>query len=142
MGFQWLEMRIAEEQDRRNKQAQILGGLPRVVDELYHSLQECVRSYRQAFGEEAADIRMQGSQIDVDVQEFSDGTWQPASHIAISTAPSLLALQVDRGGEPLLIELGVLPGSKISYRHGDQYLSLEELTRRILDRAFFPKLSE
>jgi len=35
----------------------------------------------------------------------------------------------------------VLAGDKLFYRDGDEYITLEELTRRILDRALFPKLT-
>ena len=142
MGFQWLEMRIAEEQDRRNRETHILSRLPRVVEEIHDCLRECITSYRQAFGNESADIHFTESPIHVEVNELRGGTWQQAARIEVAPAPERLGVVVDRGAEPLLIELGVLPGGKISYRDRDQYLSLEELTRRILDRVLFPRLPE
>jgi hypothetical protein len=39
------------------------------------------------------------------------------------------------------IELGLLPGDKMYYKDGDKFLTMEELTRRILDRSLFPKLA-
>jgi hypothetical protein len=41
-----------------------------------------------------------------------------------------------------MIEVGLLPGDKLFFRDHDEFLTMEELTRRILDRAFFPKLGE
>jgi hypothetical protein len=41
-----------------------------------------------------------------------------------------------------MIEVGLLPGDKLFYRDQDQFVTMEELTRRILDRALFPKLGE
>ena len=35
MSFQWLQMRITEEKDRRAREAQILERLPRALDELH-----------------------------------------------------------------------------------------------------------
>jgi hypothetical protein len=43
---------------------------------------------------------------------------------------------------PLEIVVGLLPGDMLFYRDGDKYLTMEELTRRILDQALFPKLAE
>jgi len=39
-----------------------------------------------------------------------------------------------------MIEVGLLPGDKLFYRDQDEFITGEELTRRILDRALFPKL--
>jgi len=50
---------------------------------------------------------------------------------------------VERGEtEPVLIEIGLLPGDRLSFRLDEQYLTPEDLSRKILDRALFPKLSE
>jgi hypothetical protein len=37
---------------------------------------------------------------------------------------------------------GPQPEDKLFYRDGEQYLTMEELTRRIMDKALFPKLGE
>jgi hypothetical protein len=52
--------------------------------------------------------------------------------------------QIERGNEPLIIEVGMLPEGKVFFRDRvlDKYLNMEDLTRRILDRALFPKLGE
>ena len=64
--------------------------------------------------------------------------------IKILTDPAIPGFQIDRAGSPLLVEVGILPGEKVIYRdrERDEYLSMEELTRRILDRSLFPKLAE
>ena len=48
----------------------------------------------------------------------------------------------DSLGEPLEIVVGILPDQNLYYRDADKYLTMEELTRRILDKALFPKLGE
>jgi hypothetical protein len=93
-----------------------------------------------AFGPEAADIHLQASRIPITVREEQQGKWQQRAKVEISIVPSLPSLRIERGGGPLLIEVGLLPGEKLFYRH--QFPTMEELTRRILDRAFFPKLAE
>jgi hypothetical protein len=57
---------------------------------------------------------------------------------ALAKPPSL---HIDRSGDVLDIEVGLLPGDKVFYKDGEEFLTMEELTRRILDRALFPKLA-
>jgi len=142
MGFQWLGMRIQEEQDRRQREAQILERLPRALEETYRQLASCVEAYAGAFGPESADILLQGSKIRITIRDEQDGKWQQRTKIEMSIVSSLPGFRIDRGGEPLMIEVGLLPGDKMFYRDKDEFLTVEELTRRILDRAFFPKLGE
>jgi hypothetical protein len=142
MGFQWLGMRIQEEQDRRQREAQILERLPRALEETYRQLASCVEAYAGAFGPESADILLQGSKIRITIRDEQDGKWQQRTKIEMSIVSSLPGFRIDRGGEPLMIEVGLLPGDKLFYRDKDEFLTVEELTRRILDRAFFPKLGE
>jgi len=44
----------------------------------------------------------------------------------------------------LAVEVGLLSSDKLYYHDcpQDQYLTLEDLTKRVLDRALFPKLRE
>jgi hypothetical protein len=137
-------MRIAEERDRREREAVVLARLPRALEELYRNLATCVESYVAAFGAEAADVQFQGSRIRVTVREELEGKWQQLARIEIVAAAALPGFRVERAGDPLLIEVGMLAGDKLFYkdRDQDQFLSMEELTRRILDRAFFPRLGE
>ena len=55
------------------------------------------------------------------------------------TVPSLRPTEYS-----LAIEVGVLPSDNLFYRDREQdlYLTLEDLTKRILDRVLFPKLTE
>jgi hypothetical protein len=144
MGFHWLEMRISEEQDRRKREAQILDRLPSALEEIHSALTDCLESYTASFGADAADMQLQASKIRVAIREEQDGKWQQRNKVEVSAVPTVPGFQIDRGGEPLIIEMGMLPGDKLFYRdrEQDQYLSMEELTRRILDRALFPKLGE
>ena len=143
MSFQWLQMRVQEEQERREREAQILARLPRALEEAYRHLAACIETYVGAFGPESADIHLQASKIRITVREEQDGKWQQRAKVEMSIVASLPGFRIDRGGgEPLMIEVGLLPGDKLFYRDQDQFLTMEELTRRILDRAFFPKLGE
>lgn len=146
MPFQWLQMRITEESDRRQREATVLERLPGALEEVHQALTECVETYRQAFGRESAEILLQSGRIRITVRGEKDGRWQQGGRVELVTMPSIPGFQVDRGtaGEPLIIEVGVLPGGKLFYRDRaqDQYVTVEELTRRVLDRALFPNLSE
>jgi hypothetical protein len=144
MSFEWLDMRITEEQERRAREAQILERLPRALDEVHGALSGCIESYTAAFGNQSAEMTLQNSRIHISIREEQDGKWQQISRVDVSTVPSVPGFQIERGNEPLIIEVGMLPGEKVFYRDRvlDKYLSMEELTRRILDRALFPKLGE
>jgi hypothetical protein len=76
------------------------------------------------------------------VREEQDGRWEQRSKVDVTVVPSLPGFHIERGSETLEIVVGILPGDKLFYRDGDQYLTMEELTRRILDKALFPKLGE
>jgi hypothetical protein len=135
-------MRVQEEQERREREAQILARLPRALEEMYRNLAACVEVYAGAFGPESADIHLQASKIRITVRDQQDGKWQQRAKIEMSIVASLPGFRIERGGEPLMIEVGLLPGDKLFYRDQDQFVTMEELTRRILDRALFPKLGE
>jgi len=142
MSFQWLQMRVSEEKDRRQREAQILERLPGVLDEVHRALIACVESYAQAFGPEAIEMHFQSQKIRVTIREEQDAKWEKAAKVEVSVVSKLPGIHIDRNGDPLDIEVGVLPGDKIFYKDGEQFLTMEELTRRILDRAMFPKLGE
>lgn len=146
MPFQWLQMRISEESDRRKREAAVMERLPRALEEVHQALTECVENYKQAFGRESAEILLQSGRIRVTVRSEKDGKWQQGGRVELVTTPAIPGFQIDRGtgGEPLVIEVGILPGGKLFYRDRakDQYVTLEELTRRTLDRALFPNLNE
>jgi hypothetical protein len=143
MAFQWLQMRISEEKDRRQKEQAILERLPGALEELHRQLSKCIESYVETFGEETADIQFHSGKIRIVAREERNGQWETAAKIEIVALPAIPGFKVDRGKEePLTIEVGLLPSAKLSYRQADQYLTMEEMTRRILDRALFPRLKE
>ena len=142
--FQWLQMRIAEEKDRREREAMILERLPRAADLLADGLAECLAAYNSAFGEQAAEMERKASRMQVILREEAAGGWRESARIEIVSLPSIPGFQIDRSGAPMVVEVGMLPGDRLFYRdrEKDQYLTMDELTRRILDRSMFPKLGE
>ena len=144
MAFQWLDMRIGEERDRRKREADILERLPRALNELRDLLRGCIAEYQNAFGPESAEVSGVLYRIRVTVRELRDGKWETAAKVEINVDNKLPGLQIDRAGKALQIEIGMLGGEKLSYRdvETDQYITTEDLTRRILDRVLFPKLPE
>lgn len=143
MSPQWLEMRIQEEQDRRRRESKTQELLPQALEELHQHLSACVNRYKQAFGPDAADISNLVSKLRVTVREERDGKWQPRDRIDISLVTLPPAFKIERGEtEALQIDLGLLPGDRLSFRLNEQFLTPEDLSRHILDRSFFPKLRE
>jgi hypothetical protein len=144
MNFEWLRMRIQEEQDRRGRETSALDRLPRALDELHGMLKECVTNYTEAFGDESAEIHQRSGRIKVTGREQVDGKWQPIAKVEVISMPDIPGFRLERGEYSLAIEVGVLPSDKLYYRdcEQDKYLTMEELTRRILDRVLFPKLRE
>jgi hypothetical protein len=133
MSFQWLQMRITEEKERRERERMILERMPRALEELRATLTLCVETYNQAFGADSVRLRLEQATIYV---AAGDG------QIEIATDLSLPGFRIELGADRLLIQVGMLPGDKLFYRDDDKYLTAEEMTRRILDKAFFPKLTE
>ena len=142
MPFQWLEMRIVEENERRQREAQVLDRLPRVMDEVHQAIAECVAAYAESFGAESIDLSYFLHKIRLTLREQKEGKWEKRAKIEVSTITKPIGLHIDRNGDVLDIELGVLPGDTMYYKDGEKFLTMEELTRRILDRTLFPKLGE
>jgi hypothetical protein len=142
MSFQWLQMRITEEKERREREAMIRERLPRALDEAYGNLKICIGDYAQAFGADSAEIHMEGLSIRINVREEIDGKMQQFASIEVSADVYIPGFRITRGADQLVVVVGMLPGDKLFYRDSEKYLTMEELTRRILDRAFFPKLTE
>jgi hypothetical protein len=144
MNFDWLRMRIQEEQDRRDKEAVVLDRLPRAIDELHGLLKDCVDAYTQAFGGESANIFALPGRIKVTGSEQMGSRWHSTTKVEVISVPEIPGFRVERGEYSLAIEVGLLPSGKLYYRdcEQDSYLTMEELTRRILDRVLFPKLRE
>ncbi|MGA2039046.1 MAG: hypothetical protein ABSH42_07205 [Bryobacteraceae bacterium] len=141
MNLQWLQMRIGEEQERRQREDNIRKRMPSALEELYGSLTECLESYKQAFGARAAVMHFVSGRMRIEIREEVESRWVTRAEIVIANDLTIPGFRIERGAEPYLIEVGVLAGDKLFYRDGDDYITLEELTRRILDRSLFPKLA-
>jgi hypothetical protein len=78
------------------------------------------------------------------VREERGGRWQALSKVEVIAVPDMPGFRVERGEVSLEVEFGLLPSDKLFYRdrEQDKYLTMEEFTRRILDRALFPALRE
>jgi len=141
MNLQWLQMRIGEEQERRQREDNIRNRLPSALEELHESLTECLDSYKEAFGPRAATMHFVSGRMRIEIRDEVETRWVTRAEIVIANDLTLPGFRIERGAEPYLIEVGVLAGDKLFYRDGDEYITIEELTRRILDRALFPKLA-
>jgi hypothetical protein len=141
MSYQWLQMRITEENDRRQREAQTLSRLPAVMDEVHQAVAECVQTYAAAFGKEAIELSYFLHKVRVTVRELKDGKWEKVAKIEVTTATKPPSLHIDRSGSVMDIEVGLLPGEKVFYKDGEEFLTMEELTRRILEGSLFPKLT-
>jgi hypothetical protein len=145
MSYQWLRMRISEEEDRRTREYNTRERLPRALDELKRALNNCVEAYREAFGQESAELYVEDGKIRVVAREEAAQRWQPRATTEVSSVPAVPGFQIDRPGEPpQIIDVGMLPGDKFFYRdrEADTYMGLEDLTKKILDRILFPKLKD
>ena len=144
MAFQWLQMRIQEERERRELQAKHLARLPAALEEIHEHLAQCIQSYTETFGADSAEIVLQPGRIGVTVREQRDGKWQVLSKVDVVSVPDMPGFRVERGEYSMSVEFGLLPSDKLFYRdrEQDKYLTMEEFTRRILDRALFPALRE
>ena len=140
MSFQWLDMRIAEEKERREREAMVQERLPRALDDLRSNLRLCVEAYCAAFGDESAEIGTDGACIGVTVRRKGSGQWQESARVRVQAVPELPGFRVESGAEPFQIEVGTLPGDKLLFKYGEQYLTMEQVTKLILDPAFFPNL--
>jgi hypothetical protein len=142
MNLQWLQMRISEEQERLEREHNIHRRLPSALEELHESLMECLHAYTEAFGPRSASIHFISGRVRIEVRDEVDGRWVTRSEITIINDVKIPGFRIDRAGEPYLVEVGVLADDKLFYRDGEDYVTLEEVTRRILDRALFPKLAQ
>lgn len=137
-------MRIQEERERRERQARNLERLPGALQELHGFIVECVHDYNASFGADSAKVVLQPDRITVTVREQRNGKWQELSKVEVVIVPDMPGFQVERGDSSLAVEVGLLPSDKLFYRDRaeDIYLTMDEFTRRILDRALFPALRE
>src|SRR5450759_4960718 len=108
MAFQWLQMRIQEERERRERQANNLQRLPGALKEVYDHLAECIRNYTENFGADSADIVLLPNRIKVTVREELDGKWQTLSKVDVICDPDMPGFRVERGDYSLAVEVGLL----------------------------------
>src|ERR1035438_10183343 len=144
MAFQWLQMRIQEETERRERQAEKQERLPGALRDLDGYLGAGIPKCTPSFGSHSAEIALLPDRIKVTVREERDGEWQALSKVEVIPVPDMPGFRVERGEYSMAVELGLLPSDKLFYRdrEQDKYLTMEEFTRRILDRALFPALKE
>jgi hypothetical protein len=144
MAFQWLQMRIQEETERRERQAKNQERLPGALRDLHGHLAECIQDYTASFGCNSAEIVLLPDRIKVTVREEREGKWQALCKAEVISVPDMPGFRVECGEYSMAVELGLLPSDKLFYRdrEQDKYLTMEEFTRRILDRALFPALKE
>jgi hypothetical protein len=144
MAIEWLRIRILEEQERRKREEQTLQRLPLAMEELHGLVNQCLADYTTAFGGDSAEVERQPGRLKICAREQENGKWQDVSQVDVVAVPEIPGIRIERGESSLAIEIGLLPSDKLYYRDCEQdaFLTVEDLTRRILDRALFPKLRE
>ena len=144
MPFQWLQMRVQEEKDRRHRESNAIERLPKALEELHTNLLSCVGDYTEAFGAESAEVILLPNRIKVTSRESRDGKWHTLAKVEVVVVAEIQGFRIERGEYSMAVEVGILPSEKLFYRdrEQDKYLTMEEFTRRILDRVLFPKLGE
>jgi hypothetical protein len=144
MPFQWLQMRIQEETERRELQAKHVERMPAALQEIHGYLAQCIQAYTENFGADSASIALLPDRVQVTVREERDGKWQRLSKVEVISVPDMPGFRVERGEFSMAVEFGLLPNDKLFYLNREQgtYLTMEEFTKRILDRALFPALPE
>jgi hypothetical protein len=133
MSFQWLQMRITEEKERREREDAILNRLPTALEEIRLQLAECVDAFNAAFACGEARLEMVQGAIHVTSGE---------ARVEVSIDAALPGFRVAQRPNQFSIEVGLLPGNRLYFRDAEKYLTVEEMTRRILDKALFPKLGD
>ena len=131
MAFQWLQMRITEETERREREAQILDRLPRALDELQTGLAACIDAYTAAFGSGSATL----TRLDLTLRIAA----QNAGAVEIEAKVDMPGFEIRGPAVNLAIEVGLLPGDRLFYRdrERDQYLTklFIRLHRDVLSKA-------
>src|ERR1700675_806508 len=106
MNFEWLTMRIQEEKERRQREAEILERLPRILREVHGHLAACIQNYTLVFGAEAADVVLMPTKIEATVRERREGKWQQSAKVQVSTVPAIPGFQIDHGDVSTVVEVG------------------------------------
>jgi hypothetical protein len=135
-------MRIAEEKERRSREDVVRARLPLAMEELRTALGGCASEFNRAFEDQAVEVASASNGILVSVRQQSGGSWSNRAKVTVSVKPELPGFAVTNGGEPIPVQVGMLAGDKLFYKSGERYLSIEELTKLILDRALFPDFKD
>jgi hypothetical protein len=118
--------------------------MPAALREIHDYLAHCIQAYTENFGADSASIVLLPERIQVTVREERDGKWHRLSKVEVISVPDMPGFRVERGEFSMAVEFGLLPSDKLFYldREQGKYLTMEEFTKRILDRALFPALPE
>jgi len=105
------------------------------VAELGDNLAACVEGYTAAFPAESVSVKREDFHLSIEAG---------GKRVEVLGDSQLPGFQIQRDGSNLAVQVGLLPGDRLFYLDvaAGQYLSIEELTRRVLDRVLFPKLKE
>src|ERR1017187_1644198 len=98
MAFQWLQMRIQEETERRERQAKNQERLPDALRDLHGHLAECIQDYTASFGCNSAEIVLLPDRIKVTVREEREGKWQALCKAEVISVPDMPGFRVECGG--------------------------------------------
>src|SRR5580704_12416894 len=93
--FNWLQLRIEEEKDRRQRESMILDRLPLAVDELSQSLSACIETYNAAFGAGAAELDSQPRRMRILVRDAGGEMSHEQARIEITSVPTMPGFQID-----------------------------------------------
>ncbi len=142
MTFQWIQLRISEEQERRNREDVVRARLPLALEELRDALCICASEFNTAFEDQAAEVASVANELRISVRQQRGGSWKDRARVTVSVNPELPGFTVAGAGEPRLVQVGMLAGDKLFYKSGERYLSMDDLTKLILDGVLFPELGE
>ena len=97
--------------------------------------EQCVADYAAAFGNDRVTLTRDNLRLSV----ASDN-----GRVEIIADTELPGFRIERNEGAMAVQVGVLAGDRLFYldKDSDQYLSMEDLTRRALDRVLFPKLKD
>src|SRR3954465_13561187 len=98
MSFQWLQLRIQEERDRRQKETITLERLPSALKELHGVLNEGIATYTRAFGAESVNMSLLPSCIRITT---------PAVQAKVAIAPEVPGFRIERGEVSLEVRVGL-----------------------------------
>lgn len=142
MSYQWLDMRITEEADRRQREAKTLACLPGAFQELRGAIAVCLSAYCEAFGAASAELTETPAGLRVTAYDRGPAGRVEHARVDVSLVTELPGIRITSGAEPVLIDMGVMPDGEVFYRLHGSFLTMEDVTRSVLDRVLFPKLGE